>query len=97
MPKTPARSANVAPGRERGSTEIGLETPKIVEMLAHPQQDEGRVELCLVAASGSFSHTREQAPAAFRIADVWRRSRRGVGEGIGERHEPGAQRLNLVI
>jgi hypothetical protein len=41
--------------RESGSAEIGLETPKIVEMLAHPQQDEGRVEPCLVAANDGLA------------------------------------------
>jgi hypothetical protein len=65
-------------------------------MLARPQEDEGRPELCFVATSDSFAHTLEQAPAAFRIAKVRRRSGRAVDEGIAEGDEPGAQRMNLV-
>jgi hypothetical protein len=76
---------------------MGLEAPKIVELLARPQQDESRADLALVATGDSFARTLEQAPATFQIANVRRRSLLGVDEGIGERREPGLERMHLAI
>jgi hypothetical protein len=76
---------------------MGLEAPKIVEMVARPQEDESRADFGLVATRDRVARALEQAPAAFGIANVRRRGRCGVAEGIGERHEPRAQRVNLAI
>jgi hypothetical protein len=81
----------------RGSAKMRLEAPKIVEMLARPQQGESRANLALVATGNSLVRTLEQAPAAFGIANVRRRSRRCVDDGISERHEPRAQRVNFGV
>lgn len=97
LTKTNVRPGNLAPGRESVSAKMGFEAPKILELLARPQQREGRSALCLVVTGDSFAHTLEEASAAVRIASVRRGSRRRVDEGIAERDEPGAQRLNIVI
>jgi hypothetical protein len=51
-------------------SEMRFETPEIVEVLARPEENEGRADVSLVPTCDGIVHTVEQAPASVAIADV---------------------------
>src|SRR4051794_27499126 len=77
--------------------EAPLETPEVLEMLARPQQRERRVDRCLVATAGSFTHTRQKPAAALGVADVRRRHRAVVHERVPQCDVPGLERMELAV
>jgi hypothetical protein len=77
--------------------EVRLETPQVVEVLARPQQNEGRPPLRVVTAGYRVAHALEQAPPTFHVPDVRRRNRAAVDEGFTEGDVPRTQCVHLPV
>jgi hypothetical protein len=76
---------------------VRLETPEVVEMLACPEQDERGADRRLVAAAGGITHAGEKTPAAFGVADVWRRHGAAVYERVPECDIPRLEGMELAV
>jgi hypothetical protein len=74
-----------------------FEAPEMVEVLASPEEDEGRADLLLVSTRDGGVHALEQTPAAIQIPYVRRGDRCVVDECVTERDIPGTHRVGLSV
>ena len=69
----------------------------MLQMLAAPEEDEGRPDLLLVSARDGGVHALEQAPTTAEVAHVRLRDRRVADERVAEGDVPGADRVRLRV
>src|SRR5437899_3427254 len=66
-------------------------------MLACPEEHERSLDRCLVATAGRFADAGEQTRTTLGVAQVGRRHRAAVHEGVAERDVPRLEGMELAV